>query len=248
MGVIGAGVYILLLSCFVPVPYLKHILGKPSVESLATSTAFPHHSLTSYLASLLSLLIATSLGFLDDLFDIRWRYKLPIPSPCCHLGQEPCLCCCCLEWSSFSVCPPSPPLAVIASVPLLVVYFAGDGVTDVVLPHVLDLHRLFNVVQTQGVLNLGLHTSHHSDLTKPASAHSACLAAGPLYYVYMSMLSTFCTNSINILAGVNGVEVSGCFFVVKDAANLTFPATLPGRTNPDHRLVHCRQRPTFRQL
>ena len=30
---------------------------------------------------------------------------------------------------------------------------------------------------------------------------------GPLYYVYMSMLSTFCTNSINILAGVNGVEV-----------------------------------------
>ena len=32
--------------------------------------------------------------------------------------------------------------------------------------------------------------------------------AGPLYYIYMSMLSTFCTNSINILAGVNGVEVS----------------------------------------
>ena len=31
---------------------------------------------------------------------------------------------------------------------------------------------------------------------------------GPLYYIYMSMLSTFCTNSINILAGVNGVEVS----------------------------------------
>lgn len=31
--------------------------------------------------------------------------------------------------------------------------------------------------------------------------------SGPLYYVYMSMLSTFCTNSINILAGINGVEV-----------------------------------------
>ncbi|GAA5827541.1 hypothetical protein JCM10212_004499, partial [Sporobolomyces blumeae] len=30
---------------------------------------------------------------------------------------------------------------------------------------------------------------------------------GPLYYLYMSMLSTFCTNSINILAGTNGVEV-----------------------------------------
>lgn len=33
------------------------------------------------------------------------------------------------------------------------------------------------------------------------------LGVGPFYYLYMSMLSTFCTNSINILAGVNGVEV-----------------------------------------
>eukprot|EP00116_Pleurobrachia_bachei_P017258 sb/3477520/ len=28
-----------------------------------------------------------------------------------------------------------------------------------------------------------------------------------LYYVYMGMLAVFCTNAINILAGVNGVEV-----------------------------------------
>lgn len=32
--------------------------------------------------------------------------------------------------------------------------------------------------------------------------------AGPLYYVYMSLLSTFSTNSINILAGINGSEAS----------------------------------------
>ena len=31
---------------------------------------------------------------------------------------------------------------------------------------------------------------------------------GPLYYLYMSLLSTFSTNSINILAGINGSEVS----------------------------------------
>jgi UDP-N-acetylglucosamine--dolichyl-phosphate N-acetylglucosaminephosphotransferase len=30
---------------------------------------------------------------------------------------------------------------------------------------------------------------------------------GPLYYLYMSMLSIFCTNAINILAGINGLEV-----------------------------------------
>jgi UDP-N-acetylglucosamine--dolichyl-phosphate N-acetylglucosaminephosphotransferase len=35
--------------------------------------------LSVYLSSLLSLLIATLLGFLDDVFDIRWRHKLPIP-------------------------------------------------------------------------------------------------------------------------------------------------------------------------
>ena len=30
---------------------------------------------------------------------------------------------------------------------------------------------------------------------------------GPLYYVYMAMLSTFSTNGINILAGINASEV-----------------------------------------
>lgn len=29
---------------------------------------------------------------------------------------------------------------------------------------------------------------------------------GILYYVYMGMLAVFCTNAINILAGVNGLE------------------------------------------
>ncbi len=30
---------------------------------------------------------------------------------------------------------------------------------------------------------------------------------GIFYYVYMSMVAVFCTNAINILAGVNGLEV-----------------------------------------
>jgi len=30
---------------------------------------------------------------------------------------------------------------------------------------------------------------------------------GFLYYIYMGMLSVFCTNSINIYAGINGLEV-----------------------------------------
>ena len=39
---------------------------------------------------------------------------------------------------------------------------------------------------------------------------------GPLYYIYMGMLAIFCTNAINILAGINGLATNdlqlGCFF------------------------------------
>lgn len=42
------------------------------------------------------------LGFLDDVFDIRWRYKLPIP--------------------------------IIASIPLLLVYYAEQGNTNIIVP------------------------------------------------------------------------------------------------------------------
>ena len=95
---IGASVYILLLSLFAPLPYLSHLLPVtstpfPSLNTTLPSDAgsaasalllggsmlFPHHSFSTYLASLLSLLTATFLGFLDDVFDIRWRWKLPIP-------------------------------------------------------------------------------------------------------------------------------------------------------------------------
>jgi len=70
-----------------------------------------------YLAALLSLLSATLLGFLDDVFDIRWRYKLPIP--------------------------------MVASIPLLLVYYAEQGNTSIVLP--LPIRRIVG----KNILNLG---------------------------------------------------------------------------------------------
>ncbi|KAK9836140.1 hypothetical protein WJX81_004399 [Elliptochloris bilobata] len=39
------------------------------------------------------------------------------------------------------------------------------------------------------------------------------LDLGPLYYVYMVMLVIFCTNAINILAGVNGLEAGQTFLI-----------------------------------
>ena len=70
-----------------------------------------------FLAALLSLLSVTLLGFLDDVFDIRWRYKLPIP--------------------------------LIASIPLLLVYYAEGGGTHIVIPK--QLRTLFK----SSTLNLG---------------------------------------------------------------------------------------------
>ena len=118
---IGASVYILLLSLFAPLPYLSSLLPSsllsptsalafPGLNTttglvatsnkiapddpcaallLEGSLAFPHHSFATYLASLLSLLIATFLGFCDDVFDIRWRFKLPIPGPSPPLAPSP---------------------------------------------------------------------------------------------------------------------------------------------------------------
>ena len=37
--------------------------------------------------------------------------------------------------------------------------------------------------------------------------------SGVLYYVYMGMLAVFCTNAINILAGINGLEAGQAFII-----------------------------------
>ncbi|KAK0511713.1 hypothetical protein JMJ35_006286 [Cladonia borealis] len=65
-----------------------------------------------------------------------------------------------------------------AAIPMLVVYFVDYGVTNVVVPVQLEPY-LGNMV----------------DL-------------GWLYYAYMAAVAIFCPNSINILAGINGIEVS----------------------------------------
>ncbi|KAG9045756.1 tunicamycin resistance protein [Tulasnella sp. UAMH 9824] len=158
IGLIAASVYIALLILFIPFPFsnfLQNDEKKKFVEGLARAD-FPHQQLAVYLAAILSLLIATLLGFLDDVFDIRWRHKLPIP--------------------------------IIASVPLLMVYFAEGGNTHVIVPKPLRF-ILGNAV----------------DL-------------GVLYYAYMSLLSTFCTNSINILAGINGLEATQALIIAISVA------------------------------
>ena len=64
-----------------------------------------------------------------------------------------------------------------ASLPMLGLYFVDFGVTHVVVP--LPFRQLFGEL----------------------------IDLGGLYYLYMAAISIFCPNSINILAGINGIEV-----------------------------------------
>ena len=90
-----------------------------------------------------SITVMLLLGFVDDVLDVKWRYKIV--------------------------------LSFFGALPLVMPY---DGSLSVMVP--LPLRDLVG---------------------------SAVLYLGPLYLVYMVLLCIFCCNSINILAGINGVEV-----------------------------------------
>lgn len=115
-----------------------------SLHLTSTNTA---HTLVQYNSALASILFMILLGFVDDVVDLPWRYKLILPT--------------------------------VASLPLLCTY---TGSTTILLPRLLTqyLPQLFS---------------------------SPLLELGLLYQVYMGLLAVFVTNSINIYAGINGLEV-----------------------------------------
>jgi len=90
----------------------------------------------------------------------------------------------------------------IASIPILIVYFVDFGVTQIVIPIPLQPY-------------LG-----------------ELFQLGPLYYIYMAGVAIFCPNSINILAGINGIEVSqslviAFLLVINDCLYLFVPYPHP---------------------
>jgi UDP-N-acetylglucosamine--dolichyl-phosphate N-acetylglucosaminephosphotransferase len=82
----------------------------------------------------------------------------------------------------------------VAAIPMLVVYFVDFGVTQMVVP--IPLRPYLGDIFDLGTSTAGLMF----DL--------ALMSLGWLYYVYMALLSIFSSNSINILAGINGIEVA----------------------------------------
>lgn len=223
MGVVSAVVYMMLIMLIVPFVFFKYLVSFLALSNDDDVTAiysdqylmmennrlFPHNKLAEFLSGALCLLSTILLGFFDDLFDIRWRHKFFLPA--------------------------------VASLPLLIVYYVDFSVTSVVIP-------LFITSTTQGekviewvssfvlwlnsvvTLVTGLRfNTLTTDYRIETSTPPKLLDLGILYYGYMSALSIFCPNSINILAGINGLEVGqsivlALIFLVNDLCYLLTPS------------------------
>ena len=96
-------------------------------------------------------------------------------------------------------------LPTVASLPLLCSY---NGSTTIVVPipmrtWIVQDHELTIFGQIANLLRI------HIDL----NANGTLIDLGLLYSVYMGMLAVFCTNAINIYAGINGLEAGQSYII-----------------------------------
>ncbi|WLF78173.1 tunicamycin resistance protein [Lodderomyces elongisporus] len=221
MGLVAAATYLLLMFALIPFIFFKYLVSFGSLandevmtenyrnqyQSVKNNNLFPHNKLAEYLSAVLCLQSTTMLGLLDDLFDIRWRHKFFLPA--------------------------------IASLPLLIVYYVDFSVTSVVVPKFVTDNALGSFFLD--VLNTIVKYSNHlvtcitglsfrtlqTDYEIPSDAPKL-IDLGIFYYFYMSAISIFSPNSINILAGINGLEVGqsvvlAIIFLINDFCYLLSP-------------------------
>ncbi|RLV93451.1 UDP-N-acetylglucosamine--dolichyl-phosphate N-acetylglucosaminephosphotransferase [Spathaspora sp. JA1] len=200
MGLVAALTYMFLMFGLIPFIFFKYLVSFASMSddavvasnyidqylALADNRLFPHNKLAEFLSAVLCLQSTIILGFLDDLFDIRWRHKFFIPA--------------------------------VTSLPLLIVYYVDFSVTSVVIPKfVVDLPGGYLVINLVNyIIKYGNHLvtlitglsfrTLQTDYVVPDYTPKL-LDLGIFYYGYMSAISIFAPNSINILAGINGLEV-----------------------------------------
>uniref|UniRef100_A0A8C5PHK1 UDP-N-acetylglucosamine--dolichyl-phosphate N-acetylglucosaminephosphotransferase n=1 Tax=Leptobrachium leishanense TaxID=445787 RepID=A0A8C5PHK1_9ANUR len=72
-GMISGVVFLLLMFCFIPVPFLSCFVEDKCKE-------FPHHEFVAFIGSLLAICCMIFLGFADDVLNLRWRHKLLLPT------------------------------------------------------------------------------------------------------------------------------------------------------------------------
>ncbi len=129
--------------------------------------------LTKVNGAVTSITVMLLLGFVDDVLDVKWRYKIL--------------------------------LSFFGAIPLVLPY---DGSLSVAVP--LPLRELVG---------------------------SAVVYLGPLYLVYMMLLCIFCCNSINILAGVNGVEVGQSIVIAVASIIHNVVQLRHGKEHTPHNLI-----------
>lgn len=131
-----------------------------------------------YNSALFSVCFMIFLGFTDDTLDLKWRYKLVLPT--------------------------------VASLPLLTAY---SGSTAIYIPS-----KLQQIFMANGQLTI---VGRIVDViaTVDTEANGAIIELGYLFLIFMGLLSVFCTNSINILAGINGLECGQAYII---AASILF--------------------------
>eukprot|EP01031_Cornospumella_fuschlensis_P044062 gene44062-53872_t len=135
--------------------------------------------------ALFSICFMILLGFMDDVLDLKWRYKLILPT--------------------------------LATLPLLITY---NGPTAMYMPE-----PLANLLMHDGALT-PLGQLLNSVATVDTESDGKIVELGQLFLVFMGLQAVFCTNAINILAGINGIEcgqayvigASICFFKMYEMA------------------------------
>jgi UDP-N-acetylglucosamine--dolichyl-phosphate N-acetylglucosaminephosphotransferase len=112
------------------------------------------------------------LGYTDDTLDLKWRYKLILPT--------------------------------VASLPLLASY---SGSTALFVP------RPFQLMLMDGGKLTNLGRLIDTFAVVDTEALGAIIELKKFFLVFMGLLAVFCTNAINILAGINGLECGQAFVI-----------------------------------
>ena len=153
-----------------------------------------------YHSALFSICFMIFLGFTDDTLDLKWRYKLILPT--------------------------------IASFPLLSAY---SGNTAVYVPDG-AIRSLFWSKEADSLTFLGRLIDYL--VVVDTEAKGAIIELGGFFLVFMGMLAVFCTNSINIMAGINGLEagqtyVIACSILFFKLYELTLVESCNGNADPN---------------
>lgn len=94
-------------------------------------------------------------------------------------------------------------LPLIASLPMLMVYYVNCNMTTIKMPIIVE-----DIIGSSFNIGTIAFYSHCNVFHFPINIFFFCVSyLGYFYYIYMAMLAIFCTNAINILAGINGLEV-----------------------------------------